>query len=91
MMGGCYEGLQVGYYEDVVVNKTYQFNYIPVEVRSVYDPYTAWSETNYKHAEDNSVFLYVTYAGITFAFICFFLAICTRNKDSRSSDNEALR
>ena len=45
--GGCYENDEVGYYVDALPDKLYKFDYVPVEVRSKYDPYTVWAENGY--------------------------------------------
>ena len=45
--GGCYENDEVGYYVPANPDKLYKFDYVPVEIRSKYDPYTVLTETNY--------------------------------------------
>jgi len=44
---GCYQNREAGYYVDAVAGKKYSFDYIPVEVRSVFDPYVSITESNY--------------------------------------------
>ena len=46
--GGCYANDEVGYYVPAQPDKQYKFEYVPVEVRSKYDPYTVWAASNYK-------------------------------------------
>jgi hypothetical protein len=46
---------------------------VPIEVRSVYDPYTAWSENDYEVGEDKSIYIDITYFCIFFTVI-FILA-----------------
>jgi hypothetical protein len=48
MEGGCYSGgLEVGHYINANPDTLYTFNYVPVEVRSMYDPYTVWANSGY--------------------------------------------
>ena len=45
--GGCFENGEVGHYSDAKPDKLYKFDYVPIEVRSRYDPYTSWAATGY--------------------------------------------
>lgn len=44
---GCYNG-NVAHYERAIPDKQYKFDYVPVEVRNKYDPYTVWAGSSYK-------------------------------------------
>lgn len=41
---GCYDDGDAAYYVRAQPDKMYKFEYIPVEVRSKFDPYTALAE-----------------------------------------------
>jgi len=43
---GCYDG-DVGFYTRALPDKLYKFDFVPVEVRSKYDPYTVWAQHGY--------------------------------------------
>lgn len=45
--GGCFPGNDVGFYVRAVHDKLYKFDYVPVEVRSSYDPYVVWAGSGY--------------------------------------------
>lgn len=51
--GGCYQNDEPGYYVKAEPDHLYKFDYIPVEVRQVYDPYTVWSQSDYNLGPDN--------------------------------------
>lgn len=42
--GGCYADGQVGYYKRALPDKVYKLEYVPVEVRDKFDPYTALTQ-----------------------------------------------
>jgi hypothetical protein len=39
--GGCYGNNEPAYYERALPDKVYKLEYVPVEVRSKYDPYVS--------------------------------------------------
>jgi hypothetical protein len=39
---GCFDG-EVGHYVRALPDKLHKFDYVPVEVRSKFDPYTVWA------------------------------------------------
>ena len=42
MAGGCYAGGEVAHYTPAKSNKQYKLEYIPIYVRSAYDPYVVY-------------------------------------------------
>lgn len=80
MNGGCYKNDEPGYYTRALKNKTYDFNYVPVEVRNSYDPYTLLTKNNYEFSRDTSYYLYIAYACIGVSIFMAFGAYITYNK-----------
>lgn len=46
LVGGCYKGGDYAHYTRANPDKIYKFDHIPVEVRSVNDPYLVWIDNN---------------------------------------------
>ena len=73
--GGCFPGGEVGYYEKAQPDHLYKLDYIPVEVRSAYDPYTIWTESGYNLGKDNQSWLQTSYILVLFAIVFGVLTI----------------
>jgi hypothetical protein len=58
---GCYEGGEPGHYRYAKPDTLYKFEFVPVEVRSRYDPYTVWAYSDYNLGQDYSMLLNITY------------------------------
>jgi hypothetical protein len=69
MEGGCFSNDEPGYYIDADPNVVYKFQFVPVEVRSIYDPYVAYAANDYSGA-DGGTLLNLSYAflGLTLFF-----------------------
>jgi hypothetical protein len=67
--GGCYKDEDPGFYEAAISGKTYDFNYIPVEIRSSKDPYTVWAENEYNLGKDLTILFWVSIFFVVAAFI----------------------
>lgn len=68
-MGGCFENDDPGYYEQAKPGWRYDFNYVPIEVRSKYDPYTAWAESEYNLGRDLTIFFWLSLIFLSSAFL----------------------
>ena len=70
---GCYPNGEAGHYTRAVPDKLYKFEFVPVEVRSRYDPYTVWTKSDYSLGKDYSMLLNITYilliSGLFFAVL----------------------
>ena len=55
---GCFANGEVGYYEKAKPDTLYKFDYVPVEIRSRYDPYTVWARSNYNLGRQTKSFTY---------------------------------
>lgn len=75
--GGCYKDGEVGFYVQADPNKLYKFDYVPIEVRSKYDPYTVWAENNYELGEGNDLFLMIAYISVVLTIILALCAFCS--------------
>ncbi len=53
--GGCYEDGSPAFYVPAKPKKKYTFDWIPVEIRSANDPYTAFSKSGYDFGSDSSM------------------------------------
>jgi hypothetical protein len=84
---GCYANGDVAYYEKAKPDTLYKFDYVPVEIRSRYDPYTVWAQSNYNLGKQSSG-LSVTYS-LLLAGVFFGLLTCyTYHKADRHVDEE---
>ena len=55
---GCYANDSPAHYVKANPDKLYKFDYVPIEIRSKYDPYTVWAESGYFiGGKDNSILL----------------------------------
>ena len=86
LYGGCYEG-DVGFYARAKPDKLYKFDYVPVEVRSRYDPYTVWAEHGYQIAKDNSVLTFSSYI-LLLSGLLFAILTCVSYNAVKSSEGE---
>jgi hypothetical protein len=73
--GGCFKDDEPGYYVKAQPDTLYKFDYIPVEVRSVYDPYTVWTASGYNLGEDNQSWLQTSYILILVSIVFGVLTI----------------
>ena len=91
---GCFSNGDVGYYVRAKPDKLYSFNYVPVEVRQTYDPYTVWASSGYTIEKDTSAakvntnnYAYIAlFATLFFAVLTF--VFYTRSK-SGAQDGES--
>ena len=87
--GGCYPGGEVGYYIDALPDKLYKLDYVPVEVRSRYDPYTAWAEQGYVTEGKGDLTLKISYICLlisaVLAIITFFMYKRAKGENAHSS------
>ena len=86
---GCYEDGDVGYYEPWPANETYNFSYVPIEVRSNFDPYTVWAEAEYNMGRDLTIMFWLSIIFVSLAFLLTvfltFAISCFVKKPSRDS------
>ena len=88
---GCYQNREAGYYVDAIAGKKYSFDYIPVEVRSVFDPYVSITESNYQQPKDNSSLMYVTYILLALGVIFLVAAFVVKPKKEVDQEKNPLR
>lgn len=87
---GCYENGSPAFYVKADPNKVYKFDYVPIEVRSKYDPYTVWAEQGYQLAgEDNSLLLQISYILILVALVFAIITVITYSKAKTENDEES--
>ena len=67
---GCYKGGEVGFYVNAKPDILYKFDYVPIEVRSKYDPYTSLAEAGYEVGGGNDHLLLISYV-LIIATACF--------------------
>lgn len=89
---GCFEG-EVGHYVRALPDKLHKFDYVPVEVRSKFDPYTVWAGNDYKISKDNSLLQLANYglliAGTMFAILTWVSYFGVKRQDE--GETKALR
>jgi hypothetical protein len=71
--GGCFVDEDPGYYTYVPPGKLYEFNHIPIEVRSSKDPYTVWALNEYNLGKDFTIFFWLSIIFLATAFILVFV------------------
>lgn len=91
--GGCYTDNAVGYYTWAKPDKQYKLEYVPVEVRSMYDPYVAWAESGYiAFDKKNPAFDFsTTFVAITMVFAVITFVLYIQAKGSSDEESEHLR
>ena len=91
--GGCYENNEPAYYIRAQPDKLYKLEYIPVEVRSKYDPYTALAETGYNDEIKCSLITGLSYIAFLVAFLFAIITLIMGYKAKRDigSEGEALK
>lgn len=86
--GGCFKDDEAGYYVKADPDKLYKFEYIPVEVRSAYDPYTVWTGSGYDLGEDNKSWLQTSYVIVLVSIVFGVLTIVFYQKAKTYNDEE---
>ena len=69
-VGGCYTDNEIEYFEQADPDKVYEFDAIPIEVRSSNDPYTVFAESHYNLGRDLTLFLW-----LSIAMVCMTIAL----------------
>lgn len=91
--GGCYGDNEAVYYVRAEPDKLYKLDFIPVEVRSKYDPYTSLTQSGYVIEKENTILSETAYilliAGFLFAVVTFVLFL--RAKKDAGEEGQALR
>jgi hypothetical protein len=86
--GGCYEG-EAGYYTRAKPDKLYKFDYVPLEVRSKYDPYTVWAGAYYTMVKDNSMITFISYTLIILGVMFGILTLVAYNGAKKTNEEES--
>lgn len=84
---GCYANGEPAYYEQALPDKLYKFEYIPVEIRYKYDPYTVWSGSNYNLGRNMSGLTNISYA-LLLSGVFFSLITCYSYHQSQKDVDE---
>lgn len=91
---GCYAGGEPGYYVRAHSDKLYKFDFVPVEIRSKYDPYTVWARSSYQIDSDSSLMVTITYS-LLLASLFFGLITCVSYQSAKrlmgEEESKALR
>ena len=94
LAGGCYEGGQPAHYVRAKPDTLYKFDWVPIEIRSRFDPYVALAEQGYVYEEQADPLMmqltqYFTIAALVFGFLTLIMFI--RAKASAGDEGKALR
>lgn len=96
-VGGCYLEDGIGDYEIAQLNKSHSFDFIPIEVRYQYDPYTVFAESHYNLGRDLTIFFWLSIGCFSAAFLCtlilgvFFCFLVKKEGTSRSNKGKYAR
>lgn len=77
--GGCFTDNEIEYFEPADPDKVYEFDAIPIEVRSSNDPYTVFTVSHYNLGRDLTLFLWLSIAMLVITgllIIGLIIAIC---------------
>ena len=91
--GGCYQNNEPVYYTRALPDKLYKLEFVPVEVRSKFDPYTALTSEDYKVQVECSIISYISFllfiVALIFAILTFVL--CFKAKVDIGDEGKKLR
>jgi hypothetical protein len=78
-------------------DKLYSFNYVPVEVRQTYDPYTVWASSGYTIEKDTSAakvntnnYTYIALFATLFFAVLTFVSYSRSKSGSQEGESKAL-
>lgn len=89
MDSGCYPNSDPAHYRRIQPDRLYKLDYIPIEVRSKYDPYVALAGQNYVITQETPMLSTLATGLLTLSFILAFITFVLYIRVRKSNGQES--